>query len=159
MTVPKSLDAQRTNAHMEPGANERTRRRRSMICSATARPNRTRFSMRFSSHKSSTVVRSFTMDLYVVEDVGTCQRRRCFHTRPKLKASDHCRALLRECPVRGISGIAAELMLTPLSAAHRLAAFKRMRSVRGNPKDSLLVKLRGRENVARQRFNCDFGPR
>ncbi len=37
--------------------------------------------------------------------------------------------------------------------------FKRMRSVRGNPKDSLLVELRGRENVARQRFNCDSGPR
>ena len=57
-TVPKSFDIQRTNAKMLPGANDRTRRRRSRIRSSAARPKRIRFSMRFSSHSSSTCVRS-----------------------------------------------------------------------------------------------------
>src|SRR4051812_39205849 len=68
-TVPKSLDVQRTKAKMLPGAKDRTRRLRSTIFSETGRPNRTRFSMRFSSHKISTVVRfSFTMLLLGVVD-------------------------------------------------------------------------------------------
>src|SRR6185437_14679062 len=68
-TVPKSLDVQRTKAKMLPGAKDRTRRLRSTTCSETGRPNRTRFSIRFSSHKISTVVRfSVTMSLLAVGD-------------------------------------------------------------------------------------------
>ena len=63
-TVPKSLDVQRTNAKMLPGANDRTRRLRSRTFSETGRPNRTRFSMRFSSHRSSTVVRSLAPTVF-----------------------------------------------------------------------------------------------
>jgi hypothetical protein len=65
---------------MLPGANERMRRFRSMICSDTARPNRIRFSMRFSSHKSSTVVRSVTCFSGIVEknmEDGAGSVRRC----------------------------------------------------------------------------------
>src|SRR5260370_37176511 len=57
--VPKSLEVQRTKAKMLPGANDSTRRRRSRIFSSTERPNRMRFSMRFSSQRSSTSVASF----------------------------------------------------------------------------------------------------
>ncbi len=46
--VPKSLAAQRMNAKMLPEVNERTRRRRSRICSATGRPKRIQCSMCFS---------------------------------------------------------------------------------------------------------------
>ncbi len=81
-TVPKSLDVQRTNAKMLPGAKDRMRRLRSRKLSDTARPNRTRFSMRFSSHKSSTVVRSLAATSFVewFWEVGTSlfmDQRRC----------------------------------------------------------------------------------
>ncbi|MGY3371816.1 hypothetical protein ACVWZL_008941 [Bradyrhizobium sp. GM2.4] len=58
MTVPKSLDVQRTKAKMLPGANDSTRRWRSIFRSSMMRPNRMRFSIRFSSHSSSTSVRA-----------------------------------------------------------------------------------------------------
>src|ERR1700677_3370295 len=86
ITVPKSLDAHRTNAKTVLGANDRMRRWRSMICSATGRPNRIRFSIRFSSHKSSTVVRSVTSSSEV------CRER--------LRKGRLGRALARSCLAR-----------------------------------------------------------
>lgn len=56
-------------------------------------------------------------------------------------------------------GTAFERLLTAQWAVHRLSTSNWRGSVRGNPKDSLLVKLRGRESVARQSFDCDSGPR
>src|SRR5437016_605504 len=60
-TVPKSLEVQRTKAKMLPGVKDRTRRFPLRIRSDTGLPNRIQFSMRFSSHKNSTVVRSLMM--------------------------------------------------------------------------------------------------
>ena len=57
-TVPKSFEVQRTKANVLPGANDSTRRLRPRILSSTARPKRIQFSMRFSSQRSSTCVRS-----------------------------------------------------------------------------------------------------
>src|ERR1700761_393247 len=96
-TVPKSLDVQRTKAKMLPGVKDRTRRLRAKIRSETGRPNRIRFSIRFSSHNSSTVVRSFTLDLHVVEPPGHAMRRRCSALFPKLEAGHWCRELLWDC--------------------------------------------------------------
>src|SRR5258705_9741194 len=58
MTVPKSFEVQRTNEKMLSGANDRIRRRLSRICSSAAWPKHIQFSLRFSSQRSSTWVRS-----------------------------------------------------------------------------------------------------
>src|SRR3546814_18704816 len=58
MIVPKSFDAQRTNAKIASGAKLTMRRRRSSICSCAGWPNLIQCSIFFSCHVSSTWVRS-----------------------------------------------------------------------------------------------------
>ena len=72
-TVPKSLDVQRTKAKMLPGVKDRTRRFPLRIRSDIGLPNRIRFSMRFSSHNSSTVVRSLMMETSLL--LNSCPKR------------------------------------------------------------------------------------
>ena len=89
---------------------------------------------------------------------GQAERQSCFCGLAVLTQAAVVTDALQKCSPGNSEearGIAADRTIGWASSFE----FERIRSVRRNPKDFRLVKLRGWERVTSQRFNCNIGPR
>src|SRR5215216_3169029 len=111
-----------------------------MICSDTGRPNRIRFSIRFSSHKSSTVVRSATCFSCVVEKSAQhlTELRSAIPSFDGGQAGAVTTSATSQCEQLASPGDGRSDGRERAVRVYSTARHQRRRSVKGSPKNSKL---------------------